>query len=126
VQPTASTQSATLTGVIVGMEEHAGPVEKEAHQLNLLCAEGMRSVPLAQIQRIRFLDPVVDADFRRALDVLASAHDMQKKVVSLKFNGQGKRTVQGSSGLGSVENCPLESATAIYANCSTSDRSIDG
>jgi hypothetical protein len=94
VQPTASTQPAILTGVIVGMEEHAGPVEKDVHQLNLLCAEGMRSVPLAQIQRIRFLDPVVEADFRRALDVLAAAHDMQKKVVSLKFNGEGKRTVR--------------------------------
>jgi len=94
LQQAVSTQPALLTGVIVGMEEHASAVEKEVHQLNLLCAEGMRGVPLAQVQRIRFLDPVVEADFRRALDVLASAHDMQKKVVSLKFNGKGQRTVR--------------------------------
>jgi hypothetical protein len=62
--------------------------------VNLLCTEGVRSIPLKQVQRLRFLSPTVDADLRRALDVLAARHDAQKKVVSLTFNGEGKRSVK--------------------------------
>src|SRR5262249_20984488 len=70
-----------------------GP-NKEVHTLNLLCTEGMRCVPLSQIQRMRFLNPALESDFRRALEVLASSHDSLKKTVSLNFSGDGKRPVK--------------------------------
>jgi hypothetical protein len=92
-----SPQPATLTGTIVGMESQPQPAGKEvveAHLLNVLCAEGMRSVPLSQVQRVRFLNPVLESEFRRALEVLASAHDTQKKTVSVSFSGKGKRPVR--------------------------------
>jgi hypothetical protein len=92
-----SPQPATLTGTIVGMEsqpQSAGKELIEAHLLNLLCAEGMRSIPLSQVQRVRFLNPVLDCEFKRALDVLASAHDTQKKTVSVGFSGKGRRPVR--------------------------------
>ena len=38
--------ASTLTGTIVGMESHVETMMHEVHQLNLLCAEGMRCVPL--------------------------------------------------------------------------------
>src|SRR5437870_2096564 len=62
--------------------------------LNLNCAEGMRCLNLKEIQRIRFLNPRMDAELKRALEVLASAHDTLKKQVSLNFKGDGKRKVK--------------------------------
>jgi hypothetical protein len=94
LQQSSATQPANLTGIIVGMEALASPGEKEPHLLNLMCAEGMRSVPLAQVQRVRFLDPAIENDFRRALEILANAHDMGKKAVTLRFNGDARRTVR--------------------------------
>jgi hypothetical protein len=87
-------QPGTMTGVIVGMESQQEGPNKESHQLNLLCTEGMRCVPLSQVQRLRFLNATLDAEFRRALDVLAASHDSQKKSVSLSFTGEGKRDVR--------------------------------
>jgi hypothetical protein len=66
----------------------------ETDLLNLLCAEGVRTVKLTEIQRLRFLNAGLDAELRRALEVLASSHDSQKKVVSLNFKGQGRRRVR--------------------------------
>jgi hypothetical protein len=83
-----------LTGTIVGMESAPDGPNKEVHVLNLLCAEGMRPVPLGQVQRLRFLNPTLDSEFRAALRVLASSHDSQKKAVRLQFNGPGQRPVR--------------------------------
>src|SRR5262249_16250797 len=82
-------QPATMTGVIVGMEARKVK-EAEVEFLNLLCTEGMRNIPLEHIQRVRLLNPVLDGELRRALEVLATGHDMQKKSVSLAFTGTGK------------------------------------
>lgn len=87
----------TLTGAIVGMEtqsQHVKDSAVEVQYLNLLTAEGMRSVPLAKIDRVRFLNPVLESEFLRALAVLGATHDMQKKTISLNFSGQGKRKVR--------------------------------
>jgi hypothetical protein len=56
----------------------------------------MRSVKLADVQRVRFLNPVLDGEFKRALETLALSHDTQKKAVSLAFSGEGKREVRVS------------------------------
>ncbi len=56
--------------------------------------EGVRSVKLSDVQRLRFLNPVIENEFRRALETLALSHDTQKKAVSLHFSGEGKRKVQ--------------------------------
>src|SRR5436190_846277 len=53
-QPTATAQPLTLTGTIVGMESAPRPAGKdnlvEVQHLNLLCAEGMRNISLADLQ----------------------------------------------------------------------------
>ena len=77
----------------MGMES-AMEGNKEVHQLNLLCSEGLRCVPLAQVQRLRFLNATLDTELRNALDVLAGKHDSRKKTVSMSFNGEGKRNVR--------------------------------
>jgi hypothetical protein len=98
LQQGSTTQPGTLSGTILGMESQRQPQGKEAvvevEMLNLLCTEGVRSVPLAQVARVRFLNAALEGELRRALEVLASRHDAQKKIVSLTFDGDAKREVR--------------------------------
>jgi hypothetical protein len=88
----------TVAGVIVGVETQRQPVGREqvieVRQLNLLTGEGLRGIPLAQVQRVRFSREELDREFHKALEVLATSHDKQKKTVSLSFAGQGRRPVR--------------------------------
>lgn len=110
VSATAANQPGKLTGTIVGVEKQRAPggppgnpqgVETEV--LNLWCAEGMRAVKMGDIQTLRFSNPVIEGEFRRALDVLARSHDSQKKAVSLHFAGEGRRPVR----VGYVVEAPI-------------------
>ncbi|WP_020474104.1 DUF4139 domain-containing protein [Zavarzinella formosa] len=98
--PNLSGLPGNLTGVIIGMETAhraltaASPTATEMELLNLSCVEGMRSVPLSAVQRIRFLNPSVENEFKRALEVVAIGHDSLKKTVHLGFQGEGKREVK--------------------------------
>src|SRR5829696_5267892 len=97
VSPTAQNQPGKLIGTVVGVEVQkiaAGAAVTDAEVLNMWCAEGMRSVKLSDVQHLRFSNPVIEAEFRRALEVVALSHDSQKKAVSLHFAGEGKRKVQ--------------------------------
>jgi len=97
LQQTNTTQPGTMTGVIMGVEKKKEAVGKEAVEsefVNLWCAEGMRSVKLGDVQRVRFLNPVMDSEVKKALEVLSLSHDTQKKAVSLAFAGEGKRAVK--------------------------------
>jgi hypothetical protein len=97
VSPTTANQPGKLTGTIVGIETQkvpSGSTPLDAEVLNMWCAEGMRAVRVADIQSLRFSNPVTESEFRRALEVLALSHDSQKKSVSLHFAGEGKRKVQ--------------------------------
>jgi hypothetical protein len=98
LQSTVTSQPGTLAGSIIGIEKQKQAAGKdgmvEVEQLNLWCAEGMRAVKLADVQRIRFLNPVMESEFRKALEVVTLSHDTQKKAVGLSFSGQGKRQVR--------------------------------
>jgi hypothetical protein len=98
LQPAHAAQAGTLTGTLVSVEKQRQPVGKdqvvEVELLNLWSTEGLRSVKLSEVQRIHFLNTVLDNEFKRALETLAQSHDTQKKAVSLLFSGQGKREVQ--------------------------------
>jgi hypothetical protein len=100
-------QPTTIAGQIVGVEKQRKPVGKdqvvETEQLNLLTTEGLHGVALGQVQRVRFLKPELEQEFRKALEVLATGHDKQKKTVSLNFLGNGKRSVR----VGYVTECPI-------------------
>jgi hypothetical protein len=90
----------TMTGTIVGMEtahrphSPTAPNVSEMELLTISCAEGLRSVPLPAVQRVRFLNPAIENEFRRALEVVAVGHDSLKKTVHLGFKGEGKREVK--------------------------------
>jgi hypothetical protein len=93
-----TTGETTADGLIVGLEKKKVPAGKgdvvETEQINLLTSDGLRSFALGDIQRIRFLKPELEEEFRKALEVLAASHDKQKKTVRLDFQGNGKRTVR--------------------------------
>ena len=106
VSPTANNQPGKLNGTIVGVEKQKIPVGAQtvdAEVLNMWCAEGMRTVKISDIQSLRFSNPVIESEFRRALEVLALSHDSQKKAVQLHFAGEGKRKVQ----VGYVVEAPI-------------------
>ncbi|HVK09376.1 MAG TPA: DUF4139 domain-containing protein, partial [Gemmataceae bacterium] len=91
-------QPGSLTGKIIGVEQQQ-QASKEGPPvpvtvLNLWCAEGVRAVKLGEVQRLRFTNPVIENEVRRALETLAMSHDSQKKAVSLHFAGEGKRKVE--------------------------------
>ena len=97
LQQANAAQPGTMTGAIMGVEQKQEGVDKavvNVEQLNLWCADGMRSVKLADVQRVRFLNPVMDNEVRKALETLTLSHDTQKKAVSLNFVGEGKRNVR--------------------------------
>src|SRR5262249_32004997 len=97
ISPGAANQPGKLSGVIVGVEaqkEAKGSAVVEVELLNLWCAEGLRSVRLPDVQSLKFANPVVETEFRRALDVLGLSDDSQKKAVCRHFAGEGKRKVQ--------------------------------
>ena len=98
LQQTNAAQPGTLSGTIVGLETQKTPVAKDAvgevEVLNLWCADGVRSVRMSDVQRVRFLSPILDGEFRKALETLALAHDTAKKAVSINFTGAGKRNVR--------------------------------
>ncbi len=91
-----ASQPGSLTGKIIGVEQQAVPSKEgtvPVSVLNLWCAEGVRAVKLPEVQRLRFANPVLENEVRRALETLALSHDSQKKAVSLHFAGEGKRKV---------------------------------
>jgi hypothetical protein len=98
MQQANATQPATMNGTIVGIEQQRQAAGKdgavEIELLNLWCADGLRSVKMSEVQRVRFLNPVMDSEVKKALETLALSHDTQKKAVTLNFVGDGKRNVR--------------------------------
>ena len=97
LQQANATQPGTLSGTVVGIEKQKVAVAKETQDveiLNLWCSDGMRSLKMGEIQRVRFLNPILDSEFKKALETLALSHDTQKKSVSINCVGEGKRNVR--------------------------------
>lgn len=88
-----------MKGTILGIEKRKRVIDKEVLEeeyLNLLTDEGLTSVALPSVQRIRLLNPKLDAELRQALALLATGRSNDKKSVSLRFLGEGKRPVRVS------------------------------
>jgi hypothetical protein len=98
MQQANATQPGTMSGTVIGVEKQkqavGGKDTVEVELLNLWCADGVRSLKLNEVQRVRFLNPIMDSEFKKALETLALSHDTQKKAVSINFAGEGKRNVR--------------------------------
>lgn len=89
-----------IVGTIVGIEYIQQVVKDATTQqvamLNLMTGEGLRSFKLAEVVRVKFLNPTLEAELRKALETLTLSRDTNKKAVSLRFTGNGKRPVRVS------------------------------
>jgi hypothetical protein len=97
LQQTNATQPGTLSGAVIGIEKQKAAVGKDTidvELLNLWCSDGVRALKMNEIQRVRFLNPILDSEFKKALETLALSHDTQKKSVSINCVGEGKRNVR--------------------------------
>jgi hypothetical protein len=87
-----------VAGVVVGVEKKREKVSDkevgEVEYLNILTGDGLRSIPLNQVQRVQITNEQLKVELRQALDVMASSHDLQKKSVRLEFDGKGRRRVR--------------------------------
>ncbi|MSQ95579.1 MAG: DUF4139 domain-containing protein [Gemmataceae bacterium] len=87
-----------ITGTVIGMETQKRPIGKDqaidVEVLNLNTVTGLVAIPMEQVVSVRFLNERLENEFQRALSVLATSHDTQKKTVSVGFNGEGKRHVR--------------------------------
>lgn len=96
-----------ISGTILGVEKRPKPVGDdktvEVSYLNLLTDEGLRSVSLENVGRIKISNPKIDAELRQALMVLAMSKSTDKKSVSLSFLGAGKRDVS----VGYIQEAPV-------------------
>jgi len=96
-----------MTGTIVGIEKRIRPVGEnksvEVTYLNLLTDDGLRSVALDSVGRIKLSNPKLDAELRQALTVLAMGNTKDKKSVTLNFTGAGKRPVR----VGYIQESPI-------------------
>lgn len=95
-----------VSGTILGVEtrkQKVGDDVVEIDMLNLLTADGLRSVKLESVGRIKLASEKLDGELRQALAVLALGHDNDKKSVTLEFLGQGKRPVR----VGYVQESPI-------------------
>ena len=96
-----------LSGTIIGVEKRKVRVGKdettEVEFLNLLTKDGLQSVSMEKVTRIKLNNSKLNNELQQALAVLATAHDTDKKTVTLHFLGNGKREVR----VGYVQEAPL-------------------
>jgi hypothetical protein len=96
-----------VVGTILGVEKRKVKVSKEEaieqEFLNLLTDQGLRSVNLEAVSRIKLSDEKLNSELQQALAILATAHATDKKTVSLNFLGTGKRDVR----VGYIQESPI-------------------
>jgi hypothetical protein len=99
--------AAPASGTIVGVEKRTVPagenktVEKEF--VTILTKDGLRTLPLDTVTRIKLLDERLQGELEKALAVLALGHDTERKSVTLDFAGKGARNVR----VGYVQESPV-------------------
>lgn len=86
--------SQRITGTVVGVESKPSGEHTTDTFLNLLTDGGMRSINLAEVRSLIFLNPQLQAELDQALFLLAESRSAEKKRVTVGFSGQGERRVR--------------------------------
>ena len=71
--------------------------------VSLLTDDGLQTVSLAKVKKVKFTKPELQAEFRLALEALAAARGAATKSVGVTFPGKGSRKVS----VGYVSEAPL-------------------
>ena len=96
-----------VAGTIVGVETRRVEVGKdqtvEKQFLTVLTTDGLRTLALDSVTRVKLAEPRLQDELEQALAVLALASDNEKKGVDIAFHGQGERQVS----VGYVRESPI-------------------
>lgn len=100
-EPVEIAGARNLKGVILAVEKKYivdvhGNTGEEKEYVTLHTAEGLQQLALEQIQNLRLANEKVDQELAKALATLATAHDADKKTVTIHFDGQGARKVRAA------------------------------
>ena len=97
-EPVEVTAPNPIVGTLIGVEKKTESIGEgsqrrimEQEYVTLLTEDGFRTLSLANVQRIKLTNPVLNAELHQALAALATNHDAQKKAVSITFDGTGSR-----------------------------------
>jgi hypothetical protein len=103
-----------ITGKIVGIETRQETVTiGGAHTiitktvLNLLTPQGIKAIPMSTVTNITLTDEKLAGELNKALDLLITSHDTQRKPVEVQFTGKGKRKVH----IGYIAETPIWKAS---------------
>ncbi|MCK4274884.1 MAG: DUF4139 domain-containing protein, partial [Phycisphaerae bacterium] len=61
--------------------------------LNIATGEGIKSVPMSTVQNLKLKDKKLAGELNQALELLIASHDTQRRGVTVRFTGKGKRDV---------------------------------
>jgi len=86
--------SQRTTGTVVGVETRPSGEHTADTYLNLLTGGGMRSIDLAGVRSLSFLNPQLQRELDQALSLLAESRSAEKKRVTFGFSGEGNRRVR--------------------------------
>jgi len=86
--------SQRIAGTVVGVEAKPTGEHTAAIFLNLLTDRGMRSIDLAEVRTLSFLNPQLQRELNQALSLLAESRSAEKKRVTVGFLGEGSRRVR--------------------------------
>ena len=97
-EPVEVTAPNPIVGTLLGVERKTESIGEgsqhrviEQEYVTLLTEDGFRSLSLANVQRIKLTNAALNAELQQALAALATNHDVQKKTVSITFDGSGSR-----------------------------------
>lgn len=97
-----------VSGRIVGIEQRqSGEGGAPQPWLLLLTATGLRAVGLHQAGAVRFEDPRIGEDFEKALALVLSSQDLERRVLELRLPGSSSR----EAAVGYVVPAPVWKAT---------------
>ena len=80
-------------GTIIGIENTTSRDGRSVQTLNIYGKRGITGIDLWAIQAVRFADPFLDAEFRKALRLLTDSKSADEKRVTFEFTGDGRRRV---------------------------------
>lgn len=78
-------------GRILSVEARPASAEFSRVHLALMGGGVVRSVALDDVGTFRFTDPALDADFKRALELIGKGHDRSRTTLELRLPGTGNR-----------------------------------
>lgn len=79
------------------------PAPEGSEQVGVFTEDGLQTIALAKIKKVKFTKPELQAEFKKALEALANARGAATKSVGVSFPGAGVRKVS----VGYVTEAPL-------------------